>query len=143
MKFKKSLKENLSFLKKKLSAQDVFFYEIKIGGKRDACLIFVDSLTDKAEAGRLLVNPLSQFAGNPTYAAVKNSLLSPERKEYTDTEEAIDDMLTGNTMLVIDGCTHVICYGLKKFEVRAVSEPPTSTVIKGPREGFNECLPST
>ena len=141
MKFKKSLKENLSFLKKKLSAQDVFFYEIKIGGKRDACLIFVDSLTDKAEAGRLLVNPLSQFAGNPTYAAVKNSLLSPERKEYTDTEEAIDDMLTGNTMLVIDGCTHVICYGLKKFEVRAVSEPPTSTVIKGPREGFNECLP--
>lgn len=50
-------------------------------------------------------------------------------------------MLTGNTMLVIDGCTHVICYGLKKFEVRAVSEPPTSTVIKGPREGFNECLP--
>lgn len=141
MKFNKSLKENLSFLKKKLSAQDVFFYEIKIGGKRDACLIFVDSLTDKAEAGRLLVNPLSQFAGNPTYAAVKNSLLSPERKEYTDTEEAIDDMLTGNTMLVIDGCTHVICYGLKKFEVRAVSEPPTSTVIKGPREGFNECLP--
>ena len=140
MKFKKSLKENLSFLKKKLSAQDVFFYEIKIGGKRDACLIFVDSLTDKAEAGRLLVNPLSQFAGNPTYAAVKNSLLSPERKEYTDTEEAIDDMLTGNTMLVIDGCTHVICYGLKKFEVRAVSEPPTSTVIKGPREGFNETL---
>ena len=77
MKFKKSLKENLSFLKKKLSAQDVFFYEIKIGGKRDACLIFVDSLTDKAEAGRLLVNPLSQFAGNPTYAAVKTACSPP------------------------------------------------------------------
>ena len=29
---------------------------------------------------------------------------------------------------------------IKKFESRAITEPPTSTVIKGPREGFVESL---
>ena len=142
MKFKKSLKENLNDLKKELSSEDVFFYDLKIGGTRDACLIFVDSMTDKAEVGRLLVKPLANFADKPTYSAVRNSLLSPERKEFTEVEKAIDDLLTGNTLLLMDGCAHAIGYGLKKFETRAISEPPTSAVIKGPREGFNENLPT-
>lgn len=140
MKFKKSLKENLNYLKKELSADDVIFYDLKIGGVRNACLIFVDSMTDKAEVGSLLVKPLANFTEKPTYSAVKNSLLSPERKEFTNAEQAIDDLLTGNTLLIIDGCAHVIGYGLKKMETRAISEPPTSVVIKGPREGFTENL---
>ena len=44
-------------------------------------------------------------------------------------------------MLIADGIESVLSFGLKQFEKRAITEPPTSTVIKGPREGFVELLP--
>jgi hypothetical protein len=50
-------------------------------------------------------------------------------------------MLLGSALLVVDGITSAFSFGLKQFERRAITEPPTSTVLKGPREGFVESLP--
>ena len=40
------------------------------------------------------------------------------------------------------GKESAISADLKKFEVRAISEPPTGLTIKGPRNGFNESIKS-
>jgi spore germination protein KA len=50
-------------------------------------------------------------------------------------------VVSGNALLISDGVDFAISFDIKFFQMRAIAEPPTSTVIKGPREGFVETLP--
>ena len=45
-------------------------------------------------------------------------------------------------MIFIDGKNKAISADLKKFEVRAISEPPTGLAVRGPRNGFTESIKS-
>lgn len=45
-------------------------------------------------------------------------------------------------MIFIDGKNKAISVDLKKFEVRAISEPPTGLAVRGPRNGFTESIKS-
>ena len=63
MHVKKSLIKNLDILKSKLQSEDITFLDVKIG-KTDACLIFVNDLTDKEHMGELILKPASAFKGS-------------------------------------------------------------------------------
>ena len=49
-------------------------------------------------------------------------------------------LFAGNSLLLVDGAEEILACNTEKIVVRAINEPPTSVVIKGPREGFNESL---
>ena len=140
MHVKKSLIKNLDILKSKLQSEDITFLDVKIG-KTDACLIFVNDLTDKEHMGELILKPASAFKGSLSATSFFSTFLSPEKTKVFDFESAVTDLLLGNALLIADGIDFILSFGLKQFEKRAISEPPTSTVIKGPREGFVELLP--
>ena len=55
---------------------------------------------------------------------------------------AAEDALSGNAVIFIDGKNKAISVDLKKFEVRAISEPPTGLAVRGPRNGFTESIKS-
>lgn len=57
-------------------------------------------------------------------------------KEVTELDECLNDILSGNAVLVCGDLA--ISVPIKNIEKRAIAEPPTSRVIKGPREGFVE-----
>ncbi|MBQ0099108.1 MAG: spore germination protein, partial [Firmicutes bacterium] len=57
-----------------------------------------------------------------------------------DINECIKEIASGQCILIFDGKRFAFSFGVQKFEKRAIQEPPTSTVIKGPREGFVESL---
>ena len=48
--------------------------------------------------------------------------------------------LTSTTDLYFDKCGKFIVLDVKNFQSRSIAEPPTSAVLKGPREGFNESI---
>lgn len=140
MHIKKQLNLNVEILKNKLPSEDISFLELDIG-KTKATLIFVNDLTDKEHMGELVLRPAAAFKGKLTANAFFNTFLSPEKTKVYDFDSAITDLLLGNALLVADGIDFILSFGLKQFEKRAITEPPTSTVIKGPREGFVELLP--
>ena len=140
MHIKKQLNLNVEILKNKLPSEDISFLELNIG-KTKATLIFVNDLTDKEHMGELVLRPAAAFKGKLTANAFFNTFLSPEKTKVYDFDSAITDLLLGNALLVADGIDFILSFGLKQFEKRAITEPPTSTVIKGPREGFVELLP--
>lgn len=140
MHVKKSLKSNVEILKNKLPSDDLSFLDIKVG-KVPATLIFVNDLTDKEHLGELVLRPAAEFKGKLTPTSFFNAFYSPEKTKAFDFDSAITDLLLGNTLLIVDGIDFILSFGLKQFEKRAITEPPTSTVIKGPREGFVELLP--
>lgn len=140
MKTSNTLKDNLKYLKKNLNSEDVTFLNLKIA-KTDAVLIFINDLVNKDAIGELVLRPAFNFKKTVNEKNLFDTFFSPEKKQVYTLNDAIDEVLLGNAILVCDKVESVLSFGLKQFEKRAITEPPTSTVIKGPREGFVESLP--
>jgi spore germination protein KA len=70
---------------------------------------------------------------------VSHNLLSiPKLEISTDTTTLVEDITKGKGILLIDGSMKYISLDLEKVMQRALTEPPTSAVAKGPRVGFVE-----
>ena len=140
MKLSKDLQKNVSYLKTKMASEDVTFLEVKIGDN-NAILVFINDIVDKKAIGELILRPAANFNQPVNEQTLFDAFLSPEKKEVLDMDEVISEILLGNALLIADQVDIALSFGLKLFEKRAIAEPPTSTVIKGPREGFVESLP--
>lgn len=140
MKISKTLDDNVNFLKNQLSSDDVTFLNVE-ANTSPAYLIFTNDSVDKVAIGELILRPLTYLKEKPSEKSLFNCFLYPEVELIENLDELADQIVSGNTIFLCDGVVKAFCFGLRKFETRAVSEPPTSTVIKGPREGFVESLP--
>lgn len=138
MRFYKSLTKNVEFIKKQVRSQDITYHEVMAGEKK-ACIIFVDSITDKKALGQMLLNPLSK-GGLTTLAEIEKRSFASACRVEKDVLKALEELVKGKCLLIVEGEQGALCFDFLHYEMRAVSEPPTSTVMKGPREGFNESL---
>lgn len=139
MKLSKKLEHNVENIKKQINSDDITFLQVKIH-KTDGVLVFVNDLVDKESIGELILKPISFCKKKLSEKQLFDLFLSPEKKQIFNCADSISDLLLGNAVLLVDGINFALSFGLKKFEQRAITEPPTSTVIKGPREGFVESL---
>ncbi len=139
MKISKHLRLNAEKLKSELVSDDITFLNIKIH-QTDGILVFINDLVNKDTLGELVLRPISYCKQNPDEKSLFEMFLSPEKKQIYEIETLVNDLLLGNAILLCDGIDIGLSFGLKHFEKRAITEPPTSTVIKGPREGFVESL---
>jgi len=55
-------------------------------------------------------------------------------------DEAVQTVLNADTVLFVDGCASMLMIATAAWNTRAISEPPTTNVLRGPREGFTEYL---
>lgn len=140
MNLSKKLNSNLNFLKTRLPSDDVQFLEITVGDK-NAVLVFLKDVVDKDAIGELILRPLKNFDGEVSLKQLENAFLSPEKQAVKELNQLVDGIVLGDTAFLMDGLDKAFTFGLKKFEKRAITEPPTQAVIKGPREGFVESLP--
>lgn len=135
-----SLSKNYQLLKRKLTSEDITFLDIKIGDN-DGVLIFVNDLVNKDMLGQLIMRPATLIKGKIDSKQLFDAFFNPEKSKVISIEKIIEDIMMGNALLIVDNFNFALSFGLKHFEKRAITEPPTSTVIKGPREGFVESLP--
>ncbi len=141
MKINENLSYSVNAVKAILGSDDVIFFDFLVGDN-NATAIYIDSITDKETMGLELIAPLRK--ANPDFSVKKLAkcinLSSVTIKQTIN--ECCDEILTGKTVVLLDGKIKAISVDLKKFEVRAISEPPTGLSIKGPRNGFNESIKS-
>ena len=102
MKLRKKLGDNLAVIKKRIGSDDVSFMEFKIHGK-NAVLVFVNDIVNKEAAGELILRPLSELECDFSPQVVANNIFSPEKKEVLTVEETVDEIMTGNVCLLVDG----------------------------------------
>lgn len=147
-----SLEENLEKIKLLLTdCEDVIYKEFNVGVKQNLkfALIFTDGLVDKPFINDSILADLMYHAREipPDAPELRDELFnlvrygsipSPELKEITNIDDAVLAILTGDTVLLIDGTVNIIVIGTKGWPARGVSEPSTESVIRGPREGFTE-----
>ena len=123
-------------LRKKLGSTDVVYHKAVVG-RSDALFVFSDSMTDKNALNKNVLPALLK-------SKTKNVKTLSEKLPFCSTATvstingAINEILDGKTVAFIDKQSSALSIDLKKVESRAVAEPPTSAVTKGPREGFTE-----
>lgn len=61
-------------------------------------------------------------------------------KETKTLREVIHEVCSGDTVFLLDGVDRALVAGSRGWKDRAVSEPITEGVVRGPRDGFTETL---
>ena len=115
-----------------------------------AAIVFIDGMTDKALLCETVLKPLmhDRFF-DQARAASKAGAVSYIREELlyagdvTETgtvQKAVGGLLSGDTLLLVDGVREVLLIGLRHWEKRGIEESKTESSVRGPREGFTETL---
>ena len=139
MKISKSLMQNKKVLKALLPSDDVIFFDFVVGSK-DALAVYVDSITDREMLGLEVLSPLKSSKISGGMKSIAKKITSANIKQVDEIKAAADEILQGSTLILIDGKIGGITVDLKKFDVRAIAEPPTELAIRGPRNGFIESI---
>lgn len=113
-------------------------------GKSEITCFYIESIVDKALFSSSILSPLQKYIKNQENKEPKNlfetlktdvfSMFSVE--ECNKTNLLLQNILCGTVVVVVGDRAMTI--PLFDVEKRGISEPPTSRVIKGPREGFVE-----
>ncbi len=149
-----NINRNLQIIKKELvNCDDIVYRPIKVGKKQEfnMALIYIDGLIDKALISNFAMEPLlleaRQEVPNPQNIkdglfelVEKGNLAISEVKELKTIEEALDNLLIGETLLLIDGYNKILMLSSRGWPMRGISEPQIETVVRGPRDGFNETV---
>ncbi|MCL1900807.1 MAG: spore germination protein [Firmicutes bacterium] len=138
--FKKT-KKNLELIKQRMQEDsDIKFREFRAKGL-NVCVIFMDGMVDKAQINEFIIKSIEECPEN-VKLNIDNMVHSLVHCAECVTKENFEDLITsilgGNAVIIVDGEKRFIEAGVRKANMRAVAEPPTSQVIKGPREGFIE-----
>ncbi|MBO7214063.1 MAG: spore germination protein [Clostridia bacterium] len=137
MKLSLILKENINNIKDIVLADDIIFYEFLVG-KTQAVVIYAEDLSDKVMIGKQVVKPMQECKEIETFDKFKQLVNLPEGEELFSVSNCVQKVLAGDGVILIDGFDKGLSVATRKPASRAVTEPPTSSILKGPREGFVE-----
>lgn len=139
-------KENINRIKEELgNSVDIVIREFKVNVVHKGALVFVDGLANVDSISDFLLEPimekdeiqerldLFQYVLDKAVALGSVSTIDNWNQVY-------DEVLSGNTVIFLDGCTKAISGETKGWEKRSISEPTTQLSIRGPKDSFTETL---
>ncbi|HPT66408.1 MAG TPA: spore germination protein [Bacillota bacterium] len=146
------LEMNLAYLREQLGrSPDVIIRRFTLGGpgKIGATLVFIDGLTDKTIINQDILRPLMiEKEKNPVKSGdgsiiekLEECLVTTgEIQRTSDCADLIGSILAGSIALLLEGQREALIISAPGWETRAIDEPDTEVVVKGPRDGFVETL---
>lgn len=134
--------ENMGYVKDLLKDNsDVVFREFYIG-KFKAGLIYIDGMGDKILLDDyVLENVMLKGHDIKNSSEIKDRILAvTDIRGVKKLSEGINAMLSGDTLMFVDGLEDCYVIATRFWPARGVSEPSRETVIRGGRDGFTETI---
>jgi len=164
-----TIKENVSHINELMhTPKDLVARIITVGNSSHVCaIVSMDGLSDKKLINEQVINKIQQdylIAQKESQKESENGSRKQSEKEsppsYDDViaelmdrvlsihsiqranqwDKVMQALLSGNTVLFLEGMNEVLIIGSAKFPERSVEEPPTESLVRGPREGFTESI---
>jgi hypothetical protein len=142
------LNDNLANLQRTFAgSDDVVFHAVTVGGA-EACLVYISEMIDPA-ALQQIEHGISTLAyeydnGSPLKQVdlqmMKQQFALSRLQEAHDTSLIMDRILSGNTVLLLEGLNYVFLFDTANGQGRSIDEPVTDQVVRGAREGFVESI---
>lgn len=137
------LKENEQNIKRIFEqCSDFILRPFRINGEIQALLICIDGLVNQQLVDEIILKPPmydAALAGEDGAGELSQEGVPAVQAKVTGNfEKIIEAVLYGEAAIFVEGRTEVFLADAKGWAMRAIEEPETQTVIRGPREGFNE-----
>ena len=112
---------------------------------QDCALLYVEGLSDGEQMAQHILRPMMNsplaLAGRSAAEQVMQSVLTvPEVESGPEVSQALDDLLRGLCLVLMDTCDQALRIDLRAYARRPVSNPRNETVVVGPHDAFNETL---
>ncbi|KNY28833.1 spore germination protein [Pseudobacteroides cellulosolvens] len=145
-----NISENMNYIKTKFNApvnKDIVIRELMISKKHKAFIAYIDGMIDKNVVNNSILRPLlnaEKFKDKDTDCQLdyilQSVLETNQNKKITKHSDVVFELLSGNTLLYVDGCDFYVSNETKGFPARGVEKPVIEGVIAGAQEAFNESL---
>ncbi|MCC5911110.1 MAG: spore germination protein [Clostridiaceae bacterium] len=123
-------------------------FKIRTFPRNRSFICYIEGLVDTDAMELNVLKPLmnqdiSPFLGIKTSKTI-TSVLVEEMITSVNTflvgslNQVVDELLKGGTVIIVDESPSAVVISATHWETRGVTEPSAETVIRGPREGFNE-----
>lgn len=145
--FSRNLEKNLKTLQQRLHLDvndDVVLRRFAALGQ-DCALLYMEGLSDGEQMAQHILRPMMNsplaLAGRSAAEQVMQSVLTvPEVESGPEVSQALDDLLRGLCLVLMDTCDQALRIDLRAYARRPVSNPRNETVVVGPHDAFNETL---
>ncbi len=67
-------------------------------------------------------------------------IISSNLRESTDINDIVSSTIYGDTIFLLDGYDKALIISSKGWQTRAIEEPESEKVVRGPKEGFTESI---
>lgn len=149
------LSDNIQFIKDTLGeSSDLVIREFNAGeeGKIKVGVFYTDGLVDKNAVQEYIIKILmldirkvsldpSAISGKKIVEVLKEfALPNGEIDEIIDFKNLFNNLLSGDTIILIDGYAMGYHVNTKGWKDRGVQEPSSQSVVRGPKDGFSETL---
>lgn len=139
--------KNIAMIKEVFRDVETISFKEFINANRKSlkfCLVSTKCMVNKEVLSEFVIMPLIKSdikAGEGIAQDIMDRVLfSLEISSAEDVKAIVEGVTYGDSALFISGTNRVVMIGAKQFHTRAISEPDSERVIKGPREGFNESV---
>lgn len=150
VKITKNLDDNLKNMKQMLgSPTDLVIRELILGGvETRAAILYIDGITNEELINNNILKTIQENLKRLESKETKESnvidkvyqeiIAITDIKKYKTMDEISLAVLNGSTALYVNGIDTVLIMETTGGERRAIEEPTTETLIRGPRDGFVE-----
>lgn len=144
----KSLTDNIDIFKEIFQDDDTLLircFENGINPSVKCGILFVDGMVNVEVINETIIQPIVQNTrlkpGHGNIDQLRHRvIISNDVVKTSGIGELAKAIVTGNTVLFLDGCPEALVIGSRGWQSRAVEEPESEKIIRGPREGFTEPL---
>src|SRR5699024_541591 len=113
-------------------------YLAYVDGMADTALIHDHILRPLVSEARLIAPDPGKVKRKVFELISEGALSASDIKEGDNLDEAVLAVLSGDTILLMDGMPQFLVISTKGWPLRTMSEPTSEMVIRGPRRGFIE-----
>ena len=146
---KKSLKKNIETFSDIFSKDETFIQrDFQIGLSNIECTLFyIDEMIDKRTIDETILKPIldieliDKIDGNLVLGVKETVLTNKNISLETSIDKLIEAILSGDTVILLDGYDSGLIVNTKGWPTRAITKPETEQAVRGPRDGFTESLP--
>ncbi|MCL2088266.1 MAG: spore germination protein [Oscillospiraceae bacterium] len=143
IKFTPNLTDNMVKIMEKCGLSDDITIRPMRAGSIDISVITAEGLTDSAAVMGAITKPLGSLGTNASAMDIYNLLelktsANQNLSDVYDTDELFHYVMSGFSVVMIDGLEKGVAIGTQGYQFRSISEPESEMNMRGSREGFTE-----
>lgn len=111
-------------------------------------IVYLKSMVDVNEVNNVILQPLAQLNQHEFQSMYWNDMEKVRQKIFSglsyqarvDVRQITVDLVNGYVLILVNRNSQAYLFSLSNTDYRSISEPTTQTVIRGPKDSFNESM---